>query len=165
MRKFGNRIRITAQLIEADSDIHLWSDTYDRELDDLFAIQDEISSAIVEALKSKLGLEVKLDYRDMSTVNLEAHSEYLQGRSLVEKRTKEDLENALIHFNKAIEIEPKYALAWMGKSWAIGFLSEKSYGDIPADIALSKSRLAADMALSFDPDTPTELTKRSNKWL
>ena len=106
VRKFGNRIRITAQLIEAGSDTHLWSETYDRELVDLFAIQDEISAAIVEALKAKLGLDVKVATRDMSKVNLDAHNEYLKGRFYIENRTEADLEKALAYFDKAIELAP-----------------------------------------------------------
>jgi len=102
VRKSGNRVRITAQLIDADTDKHLWSESYDRELVDIFVIQDEISAAIVDALKSKLGLDAELVARDMTDVNLDAHNEYLLGRYYIEKRKQDDLDRALIHFNKAI---------------------------------------------------------------
>ena len=154
VRKSGTRIRITAQLIEAGNDVHLWSETYDRELTDIFAIQDEISAAIVEALKSKLGLGVKVASRDMKSVNMEAHNEYLQGRFYIEKRTHENVAKALEQFNKAIEISPDYAPAWMGKAWALLFLSELQYGDIPNEISLKRARPAAEMALLLAPEQP-----------
>lgn len=150
VRKSGNRIRITAQLIEAGSDKHLWSETYDRKLTDIFAIQDEISLAIVDALKSKLGLDTQLASRDMNEVNLDAHNEYLQGRFYVEKRTLRDLEKALEHFENAIEIDQNYAPAWMGKAMASLFLSEDHYGNILPDIAISNARPAAEKALALD---------------
>jgi TolB-like protein len=154
VRKVGNRIRITAQLIEAGNDKNLWSETYDRELTDIFAIQDEISLAIVTALKAKLGLDLVLASRDMSSVNLDAHNEYLKGRFFVEKRTKKDLEKALEHFDNAIELADDYAPAWMGKAWASLFLSENQYGNTLPDIALSNARPAAEKALQLDPELP-----------
>ena len=157
VRKFGNRIRITAQLIEAESDTHLWSETYDREMVDLFAIQDEISISIVEALKSKLGLDVKVITEDKSNVNLEAYNEYLKGRFYVDNRTLVDLRKALSHFEKAIEISPDYAPAWMGKAWSIQFLGENNYGDIPVEISRKRAKVAIDKALSINPNLPESL--------
>jgi TolB-like protein/Tfp pilus assembly protein PilF len=154
VRKSGNQIRITAQLIEAGSDKHLWSDTYDRELTDIFAVQDEISAAIVKALKTKLGLNAKVAARDMSKVNLDAHNEYLQGRFYIEKRNQDDIEKALIHFDKAIALAPDYALAWMGQGWASLFLGENNYGDIPVEIAVQNARPAIVKALTLDPELP-----------
>jgi TolB-like protein/Flp pilus assembly protein TadD len=154
VRKAGNRIRITAQLIEAGSDKHLWSETYDRELTDIFAVQDEISAAIVEALKAKLGLEVHVAKRDMSNVNLDAHNEYLKGRFYIENRNKDDVEKALAHFEKAIVLAPDYAPSWMGKGWSINFLSELNYGNIPLAVALKRARPAIEKALQLDPNLP-----------
>jgi TolB-like protein/Tfp pilus assembly protein PilF len=152
VRKSGNRIRITAQLIEASSDTHLWSETYDRELTDIFAIQDDISAAIVTALRGKLGLHTNVEKRDMSKVNLDAHNEYLQGRFYIENRNQNDLEKALAHFNKAIELAPDYAPAWMGKGWASLFLSETNYGSVLHDLALQNARSALEKALQLDPN-------------
>lgn len=154
VRKFGNRIRITAQLIEAESDAHLWSETYDRELVDLFAIQDEISSSIVKSLKTKLGLDPLIVKRDMTAVNLEAHNEYLKGLFYAEKRTPEKIEIALEHFNKAIKIAPNYAAAWMGKAWAIHFSSEFFYGSMTADLSYKRAKLAIDKAFELEPTMP-----------
>jgi len=154
VRKSGNRVRITAQLIEAESDTHLWSETYDRELTDIFVIQDEISAAIVAALKAKLGLDVKLATRDMSKVNIEAHEEYLKGRFYIENRKQADIEKALSHFDKAITLSPDYAAAWMGKAWASFSLRELAYGDIPWEQAEKMSRSAIEKALQLDPNLP-----------
>ena len=154
VRKSGNRIRITAQLIEAGEDKHLWSETYDRELTDIFAIQDEISAAIVMALKTKLGLDVKVAARDMSAVNLDAHNEYLQGRFYIENRNQADLEKTLAHFDKALELAPQYAAAWMGKGWATLYLSERFYGKVPFADSNTRARLALEKALQLDPDLP-----------
>ncbi len=139
-------------MIDAETDTHLWSESYDRELTDIFAIQDEISAAIVEALKAKLGLNVKVADRDMSAVNLDAHNEYLQGRFFIENRNQADLEKALAHFDRAVELSPEYAPAWMGKAWTSLFLSELNYGDIPREIALDQARVAIEKALKLDPD-------------
>jgi len=154
VRKSGNRIRITAQLISAETDKHLWSETYDREMTDIFKIQDEIAAAIVKALKSNLGLEIKIQNREMTGINLEAHNEYLRGRFYLENRTKEDIETALHHFEKAINIAPDYAPAWMGKAWAITFLSETNYGVYPTGVANERAKPAAEKALLLDPRLP-----------
>jgi TolB-like protein len=150
VRKAGNKIRVTAQLIEAKTDTHLWSETYDRELtiDSIFNIQDEIAKSIVEALKSKLGFDSEAISRVMPIVDLDAHNEYLKGRYFIERRTPEDIEKALLHFNQAAEISPDYAPAWMGKAWAIIFLSEFHYGDLPLHDAIERARPAAEKALS-----------------
>jgi TolB-like protein len=154
VRKSGSKIRITAQLIEAGTDKHLWSETYDRELVDVFIIQDEISAAIVAALKKELGLNAKVVQRDMSKVNLEAHNAYLKGRYFVERRTKPDLEIALMHFQRSVEIDPNYAPGWMGVAWATLFLSEDRYGDVLEELSVSIALPAAEKALILDPNLP-----------
>ena len=151
VRKSGNHIRITAQLIEASSDKHLWSETYDRELTDIFAIQDEISAAIVVALKTELGLSVNITKRDMSSVSVTAHNEYLQGRFYLENRTEAEVEKALAHFTKAVEIAPEYALAWVGIAWANNYLGESSYGNLPAAMSYARAKPAIEKAMQLDP--------------
>lgn len=86
VRKSGKKIRITAQLIDAESDKHLWSDTYDRDMTDIFSVQDEISAAIAAALTHTLGLHANVTSRDMSKINLDAHNEYLPGRFYIKNR-------------------------------------------------------------------------------
>lgn len=151
VRKSGNRIRITAQLINASTDKHIWSETYDRELLDIFTIQDEISSSIVTALKAQLGLEVVNVNPPTRGVDLEAYNEYLHGKFFVEQRNQASLEKALEYFDKAIAIAPDYAPAWMGKAWAISFLSELNYGNIPTEIAEQRARVAAEKSITLDP--------------
>ncbi len=153
VRKAGNKVRITAQLIEAETDKHLWSETYDRELDDIFAIQDEISNAIVMALKEKLALdEITID--TSTVVDISAHEAFLRGRFLLQKRNQADLERALVELDKAIAIEPGYAEAWMGKAWVIHYLNELNYGDIPLAIASERAQSALDRAKILKPDMP-----------
>ena len=114
VRKAGNRVRITAQLIDTRNDRHLWSDTYDRELDDIFAIQDEIASAIVSALKGQLGIDAAPDaiVVKAATDNLDAYDLYLKGRNLFIAR--QNLDQAITLFQQAIELDPNYARAWEG---------------------------------------------------
>ncbi|MBI3801928.1 MAG: tetratricopeptide repeat protein, partial [Deltaproteobacteria bacterium] len=120
VRKAGDQIRITAQLIDAIQDYHLWSERYDRPLQDLFALQDEIRQKIMTALKVKLTPEEHLRFQHAPTNNLEAYDFYLRGlksglRALYE-RNKEANEQARQMFEKAIELDPQYAgaYAWLG---------------------------------------------------
>jgi TolB-like protein/DNA-binding winged helix-turn-helix (wHTH) protein/Flp pilus assembly protein TadD len=155
IRKDGNKIRITAQLIDAKTDTHLWSNTYDRELNDIFAIQDEISVAIVIALKEKLSItdiELNLAPSSQSAINLDAHNEYLRGRYFVEKLTQKDQIKALSYFNKSIELAKDYAPAWAGKALANFNLAESDHGNVAFDIA--KARGAAEQAISLDAELP-----------
>lgn len=154
VRKSKNRVRITAQLIEAETDAHLWSETYDRELDDIFAIQDEISGAIVTALKDNLGLNATVANKTAAKINLDAHNEYLQGRFFIEQRTEQSALKALGHFNAAIAIDPNYAPAWMGKAWATDFVSEFNYGSMPVSTSQTLALQAIDKALILDPMLP-----------
>jgi TolB-like protein/Flp pilus assembly protein TadD len=108
VRRYGDEVRITAQLIEARSDTHLWSETYDRELVDVFAIQDEISAAIVESLQDTIGLDVYEAPRTAAAVNTEAHDAYLRGRYLLGQR---NVGGATREFEKAVSLDPEYALA------------------------------------------------------
>jgi len=110
VRKAGNQVRITVQLIEARTDTHLWSATFDRTLDNIFAIQDEIASAVVEHIKITL-------LGDLPTVRKtdpEAYALYLQGQYLRNLRGEENLENAVTAFKLALAIDPNYAPAWAG---------------------------------------------------
>jgi TolB-like protein len=111
VRKSGKRIRITAQLVDARNGFHLWSETYDRELEDIFAVQDEISSAIVTALKKHLRLNVEVAPRAISAANTEAHEAYLRGRHLVTQSAMFGVEEGIREFEKAISLDPDYALA------------------------------------------------------
>jgi len=148
VRKDGNRIRITAQLIEADTDRHLWSQNFDRELVDIFAIQDEIANAIVQALTGKLGVGAERAISvDAATENLDAYEMYLTARELFLKRT--ELPESISLFRQAIELDPSFARAWEGLA-AVEAVADDW---IPDDIDHTPfAREAAEKALSLNPD-------------
>jgi serine/threonine protein kinase/tetratricopeptide (TPR) repeat protein len=154
VRKVGNRIRITAQLTDVQSGYTLWTETYDRQLEDVFAIQDEISRAIVDALKLKLvGKEQPLVVP--TTTNLEAYTLYLRGRFLCNKYTDPDLRRSLESFNQALEKDPGYARAYAGiaDSW-----SRLADDWVPPAEAYPNAKAAALRALELDPSLPEALT-------
>ena len=112
MRKIGNRIRINAQLVNVESGYHLWSETYDRQLEDVFAIQDELSRAIADALKLRLASAV--DQLVVPTKNLEAYNLYLKGRFFFFRFTEPGLRKSLDFFQHVLLQEPGYARAYAG---------------------------------------------------
>jgi TolB-like protein/Tfp pilus assembly protein PilF len=151
VRKMGNRVRITAQLIEARSDSHLWSETFDRELNDIFAVQDEISAAIVGALKGKLGLQVEAVPRVIAAANSEAHEAYLRGRHLLVQRARSTIGDAVREFEKAIALDPDYALAHAELAVATLFLNRNFLGDLTVSEAIARAAPHAEQAMALDP--------------
>jgi len=149
VRKVGNRVRITAQLIEARSDSHLWSETYDRNLDDIFAIQDEISAAIVESLKEHLGLQGEAAPRVIAAANTEAHDAYLRGRHLMVQRTVATVEGAAREFEKAVELDPGYAPAHA--ELAIATLLVVGSGSVTDTEAIARATPHAERAMALEP--------------
>jgi TolB-like protein/Flp pilus assembly protein TadD len=109
VRKAGNRVRITVQLVEARSDTNLWSQTYDRTLDDIFQIQDEIGAAVVDGLKITLMGSILTE----KNTDPKVYALYLQGRYLLNQKGEENLKKATSYFNQALEIDPEYAPAWV----------------------------------------------------
>jgi TolB-like protein/predicted Zn-dependent protease len=150
VRKAGTQVRVTAQLIEAGNDFHLWSETYDRELTNIFAIQDEIAGAIAEALKVRL-LPAADQPNLTGTTNLEAYELYLQGVNLWHLRTGESLEQALRLFQQAIQLDPGFARAHAYLALTLGVLPD--YGDRTLAEILPATRAAAEAALALDPDS------------
>ena len=151
VRKSGTRVRIAAQLIEASTDRHLWSATYDRELDDIFAIQDEISAAIVDALKTALGLELVAPTAKAFVADSEAHEAYLRGRHLVVQRTRQTVEGAVTEFERAIKLDPDYALAHAELAIATMLLVRGLYGGLTDSEVLARAAPQAERALALDP--------------
>ena len=148
VRKAGNQLRITAQLIEAHSETHLWSETYDRELENIFAIQDEISAAIVAALKERLDLKVETTPRTAVVANTEAHDAYLRGRYLVVQRTRDSIAGAVREFEKAITLDPDYALAHAELAMAVILMA--TYGDLSGAEVLARAEPHARMAMEIN---------------
>jgi adenylate cyclase len=148
VRKAGERVRITAQLIDVASDRHLWSDTFDRELTDIFAIQDEIANAIVGALKDELGVGLQAVSVESTTENLDAYDLYLKARGLFIAR--QDLAVANDLFRQATRLDPDFVLAWEGLAASESVSSSWLAGDGIDHNKLSVE--AARKALELDPN-------------
>jgi adenylate cyclase len=147
LRREGNRIRITAQLINARDGFHMWSDTFERELQGVFAVQDEITHAIVDALKVKLAVAPSA----RAQLNTESHDLYLKGRFYWNKRTTDTIKKAIDYFNEAIGKDPEYALAYAGLAdcySSLGFNFDA--GLLAPAQAIPKAKAAALKALEID---------------
>ena len=114
VRRAGDRVRITGQLIETSTDSHLWSETYDREMKDVFAIQDDIAQSIVEALQMTLTPKDRRALQYVATSNPEAYDYYLKGRKFMYAMSSRNFEHAIRMYDKAIELDPNYAIAYAG---------------------------------------------------
>ena len=135
VQRAGDRVRITAQLVRTSDGAHLWSQRYDRRIEDVFAIQDEIAAEVVKAIQGKLNADAALAVGN--TANLLAYQEYLQGMSLLPRRNPQELQQALTHFQKAIELDPGYARAYVGA--AINVVLLRAYiGERPEQLALAR---------------------------
>jgi TolB-like protein/Flp pilus assembly protein TadD len=149
VRKAGNRLRITAQLINVADGYHLWSERYDRELEDVFAIQDEISKSIVQTLKIKLSKREKRALGKAKTQDVQAYDYYLQGRNFFYKGQRKSIEFALEMFYKAISKDPNYALAYAGSADCSSWFFMYVDGDTKY---LEKSLSASQKAIELDPE-------------
>lgn len=147
VRAVGDKVRITAQLIDCEHGYHLWSERYDREMEDVFAIQDEVARAIVETLKPKLG-EVEETIVKPGTDDVEAYTLYLRGRYHWNRRTAAELEKGIELFRQAIAIDPRYALAWAGLADSYGILGW--YRHMSSMDAYTKMVSAASSAVAVD---------------
>jgi TolB-like protein/Flp pilus assembly protein TadD len=146
VRKSGNSVRITAQLIKAGTDAHLWSQTYDRKLDDIFAIQDEIAADVVKQLKiTLLGAAPKA-----RTTDPEAYALYLQAKQLGRQHIAEAYKQSDALYRKVLSIDSRYAPAWDGLS--DNFASEADEGLLPTKKGYAQAREAALKALAIDPE-------------
>ena len=148
VRKVGNRVRITAQLIDASNDRHLWSDSYDRDMDDIFQIQDEIANAIVLALKANLGVGLQVVNVESATSNMDAYDLYLKGRELFIAR--ENLPTSWQLLGQATSMDPQFARAWEALAAVHSVATSWDLGDGIDHDALALA--AAHRALEIDPD-------------
>ena len=147
VRKSGKKVRITAQLIKAADGYHLWSETYDRTLDDIFVVQDDIAGEVVKALKlTLLGTALTTNSKPQDS---EAYNLALQGRFFLERRGQKDLERAVDYFRRSRERDPGYAPAWAGLSRA--YAQQADFGFVPVADGYRRAREAAEKALALDP--------------
>ena len=156
VRKVGNRVRITAQLIEARSDSHLWSESYDRELTDIFAVQDDIATAISNALKVKLGLTKGQTAQPIviKSANVSAYTAYLHGRELLHRRGRENLEQAVREFERALRLNEEFAPAHALLAIATTLLLDdlNSYGTLSLDEVTRRAIPHLERAQALEPD-------------
>jgi TolB-like protein len=145
VRKAGNRVRITAQLINTENGYHLWSENYEREMDDIFGIQDEISGAITQALKLELGMQ---EEQGPPTNNLEAYQLFLQARFLLAKRGWDNMFASIELFEQALTLDPGFARAWSGLAFTWSLMP--SYGAVETELARSKVNEYSARALTLD---------------
>jgi adenylate cyclase len=150
VRRAGDYVRITAQLIDAMSDSHLWSETYDREMKDVFSIQDDIAHSIVKALQVTLTPKERRAMQFVATSDPEAYDYYLRGRSYMYSMARRDYEHAIRMFEQAIAVDSKYALAYAGTADAYSMLYR--YADASAENATRANR-ASGQALALDADS------------
>ncbi len=167
VRKAGNHLRVTAQLIAAKDGSHLWSDRYDKEMKDVFAIQDEISLAIVDRLRIKLLGDEKDDLVRSRARNVEAYNLYLQGRYCWNKRMPKEFKRAIKYFDLAIEKDATYALAYAGLASTYVVLPQ--FVALPSKEIVPKAEAAARRALQLDPTLAEPhavlgLIKINNEW-
>jgi len=151
VRKEGNRARISVELIQADDGFQLWSETYDREIKDIFAVQDEIARAVVDALQSKL-LKGDATLADSSRVtNSEAYQAYLQARYFIARgMDKEDLTKALSFADQAVKLDPNYAPAWAERARVLEAMARALVID-EAD-GFRRARASAEKSIALDPE-------------
>jgi TolB-like protein/Tfp pilus assembly protein PilF len=151
VQRAGDRVRINVQLIGADADEHLWAETYDRELtvENLFSIQSEIAREVVTALHGVLSDEESRQIEQLPTTSLEAHEEYAFGRRELAKRTGEAVLRAEEHFEKAVQLDPGYAMAWVGLAESRAL--EVEYLGKPVESTVAERQTAIDRALAIDP--------------
>src|SRR5438309_4814385 len=148
VRKAGARVRVTGQLINSKDGNHVWADRFDRELTDIFAIQDEITHAIVEQLKVKLHPQEQKSIAQAPTDNIEAYTYYLKGRDFLNRRSKRYLQLARQMFAKAVERDPMYARAYAGMADCDSYL----YMTYHEKVAMEKVLATTDKALALDPN-------------
>jgi TolB-like protein len=148
VRKAGNRLRVTTQLIRADTGEERWSQTYDRDQDDIFKLQDDIARAVMVKLRATLlGSAPRTD---TSAINPEAHNLYLQGRYNVDSDTAEGVAKAVDFYKRAIALDPNYAAAWAKLSQAI--LRQVANGYVPVQSGLQDGMASARKAIELDPN-------------
>jgi adenylate cyclase len=153
VRKQGDKVRVTAQLIDAQNGFHVWSQTFDRKLEDIFAIQDEIARAIGDELKVKIAATGTSGQGTAGTHNLEAYDLYLRGIAMWQLRREEPLWQAVDLFEQATKVDPEFAQGYAGQALVYVLIGDYSRR-IPYQEALSRARDFAEKAIALDPSLP-----------
>src|SRR5438034_3938022 len=148
IRKAGSRVRISVQLIDAGNGYQLWLERFDREIEDIFAIQDEIARSVIDALGLSLTRREQRRFLKASTKNVDAYEFYLRARKLFQQWTRQSIELARQMFERAIELDPHFAAAWAGLATALVYLFSWGGGDPD----LQNARNASTRALELDPE-------------
>ena len=147
VRKAGNRLRISVQLVRSDNGYQLWSEAFDRTLDDIFQIQDDIARAVVDKLR--LTLLAAVPKANTATTSAEAHNLYLQGQYFSGREAQADLDRAVDCYQRALALDPGYARAWAGLS--VGYFRQVANGYVPLDQGYARVRAAAAKSIALDP--------------
>ena len=155
VRKAGNRVRVTGQLIDAASGAHIWAERFDRDLTDIFAVQDELTQEIIAALKIKLSAPKKARIAGGGTKNVDAHDFFLRGRELVigNKRDREMFAEANVYLRRAIELDPNYAGPYAALGWAYIMDYQNRWSDSP-ETSLDQAERLIDEAIAKDDKDP-----------
>jgi len=152
VRKAGNRIRVTVQMIDSNSEGHLWAESYDRNLDDIFAVQGEIAEKVARNLEVHLASREKTDLERKPTENMEAYMLYLKGHELWSQYTLPAFKEGLKYFERAVQLDPKFALAHAGMAQCYSLMGDTGY--LPQVEAISKAEAAAKVAVGLDERLP-----------
>jgi TolB-like protein/Tfp pilus assembly protein PilF len=171
VRKSGNRVRISVQLVNVADGYHLWSEKYDRTLEDIFAVQDDIAQSVVKELRTTLlgeeadsyaSGEVKAEVARAAKgrgTDPEAHRLYLQARYLLDRFTREDVAKAIEYLKEALKLDPTFAVAWSELGWA--YTREAGYGWAPVAEGFGRGREAVERSLALEPDLPEGHARRA----
>jgi hypothetical protein len=151
LRRSGSRLRISAQLIDTKTDFPLWSERYDREMQDIFELQDEIARKIAEALRVTLSPQEQAELAVKPTENLQAYDLYLRGRSYARREARQDLELAREMFESAAALDPQFALAYAAVA-NVSALHYYRYGH--EQVWMDRAKAAAERAVALQPHLP-----------
>jgi adenylate cyclase len=151
VRQFQNKVRVTVQLIDVNTQEHIWSMEYDRELKDIFLIQSEIAREVAQELQVRLVAAEKEQLDKKATDNMEAYHDYLIGNHYLNKKTSESIQTAIGLFESAIDQDPHYALPYASLTYAYTLTGVAGYGQIPPEVATRKAKAAVMQALQIDP--------------
>jgi tetratricopeptide (TPR) repeat protein len=147
----GDRVRITAELVQVSTDHHLWADTYESQMGDVLSLQNRVSSAIVDEIRINLGPEDKERLARRVSISPSAYEDYLRGRYYWNKRSGDGFAKAIGYFEEATRKDPQYALAYAGLADCYGIIGATIYGTVPSAEAAPKAKAAAIRALEIDP--------------